>query len=68
MKEAVWEEVTWRTWTPVAYYGRRFGIIVTFNARLFWAWDRHGPRHLHVCAGPLEVSLWDRGARQVGSA
>ncbi len=51
------DEPDWRNWTPIMHYGKCFGLIVTFNARMFWAWDRRD-RHLHLCAGPLEVSVW----------
>ncbi len=41
------------------WYGRRAGLLVSLNYRLFWSLDfDRARRHLHVCAGPLEVSAW----------
>lgn len=39
------------------WYGRRVGVLVSVNYRMFWALDIERWR-VHVCAGPLEVSVW----------
>ncbi len=59
MSQEDFSEPDWFSWTPVSYYGNRFGLIVTLNTKMFWDWNYRGPhRHLHFCAGPLEVSAW----------